>query len=134
MAAMAVEEKLRLGSKQNLGVSPRMLFFPIHEHQTNLYVTPNPNPTSPGLLNSLAGLLSTLASIYGAQHGQFSSTSKVTLILTGLSTVIFAVLTVFYMFWLVRRVKQRHDREIGMQRAGKRGEGMVDFSTRKQPG
>jgi hypothetical protein len=30
------------------------------------------------------------------------------------------------MFWLVRRVKQRHDREVGMQRAGKRGEGVVD--------
>ena len=28
MAAMAVEEKLCLGSKQNLGVSPPMLFPP----------------------------------------------------------------------------------------------------------
>lgn len=36
------------------------------------------------------------------------------------------------MFWLVRRVKQRHDREVGMLRAGKRGEGVVDFSTRNQ--
>jgi hypothetical protein len=85
----------------------------------------------PGLLNSLAGLLSTIASIYGAQHGQFSSTSKATLVLTGVSSAAFAVISAFYMFWLVRRVKKRHDREVGMQRTGRHGEGMVDISTRK---
>lgn len=86
---------------------------------------------TPALLNSLAGLVSTIASIYGAQHGQFSPTSKATLILTGASSGVFAILTLFYMFWLVRRMKQRHDREVGMQKAGKHGEGYVDPSTRR---
>jgi Na+(H+)/acetate symporter ActP len=90
-----------------------------------------PEPKRPALLNSLAGLVSTIASIYGAQHGQFSPTSKATLILTGASSGVFAILTLFYMFWLVRRMKQRHDREVGMQKAGKHGEGYVDPSTRR---
>jgi len=85
----------------------------------------------PGLMNSLAGLLSTLASIFGAQHGQFSKTSKSTLIVTGASTVVFGILTAFYALWLVRRVKVRHDREVGKQTVGKYGEGAVDVSTRK---
>ena len=82
-------------------------------------------------MNSLAGLLSTLASIFGAQHGQFSTTSKVTLIVTGASTVVFAILTAFFALWLVRRVKARHDKQVGKQTTGKHGEGALDVSTRK---
>lgn len=105
-----------------------------------LYVPPRPpfaclwssnkHTTSPGFLNSLAGLLSTLASIFGAQHGQFSTTSKSTLIVTGASSAVFAIFTAVYALWFVRRVKARHDREVGRQLAGKHGEGAVDASTR----
>ncbi|KAF8960649.1 hypothetical protein BDZ97DRAFT_1665556, partial [Flammula alnicola] len=85
----------------------------------------------PGLMNSLAGLLSTVANIFGAQHGELSTTSKSTLIVVGASTGVFGIFTGFYMFWLVRRVKARHDSEVGKERAGKYGEGVVDLSKKK---
>ncbi|KAH8105433.1 hypothetical protein BXZ70DRAFT_920852 [Cristinia sonorae] len=85
----------------------------------------------PGLMNSLAGLLSTIASIFGAQHGQLSTTSKSTLIVTGACTGVFLILTGIYAGWLVRRVKRKHDKEVGMQKAGKHGEGVVDVSKRR---
>lgn len=83
-------------------------------------------------MNSLAGFISTLANIYGVQHGQYSTTSKITITVTGASLVIFGILFLFYTFWLIRNVKKRHDREVGKQRAGKYGEGVVDLSKRKQ--
>jgi NADH:ubiquinone oxidoreductase subunit H len=82
-------------------------------------------------MNSLAGLISTLANIYGVQHGDFSTSSKSTLTVTTASTAVFLVFTAFYTFWLVRRVKARHDRQVGKERAGKFGEGVVDVSKRK---
>ncbi|KAF8908163.1 hypothetical protein CPB84DRAFT_1767462, partial [Gymnopilus junonius] len=85
----------------------------------------------PGFLNSLAGLLSTLASLFGAQHGQLSTTSKSTLIVTSAATGVLGILSGFYMFWLIRRVKARHDREVGKERAGKYGEGVVDLSKKR---
>jgi len=85
----------------------------------------------PGLLNSLAGLLSTIANIFGVQHGELSTTSKSTLIVTTASSGVFGILTLFYALWLVRRVKARHDHEVGKQRAGKHGEGVVDLSKRR---
>jgi len=85
----------------------------------------------PGLLNSLAGLLSTISSLFGAQHGQLSTPSKSTLIVTSAATGVLGILSGFYMFWLIRRVKARHDREVGKERAGKYGEGVVDLSKRR---
>ncbi|KAJ6620022.1 hypothetical protein B0H10DRAFT_1792402, partial [Mycena sp. CBHHK59/15] len=85
----------------------------------------------PGLLNSLAGVLSTLANILGAQDATLSISSKSTLIVTTSLTGICGGLTAFYMFVLIRRIKKQHDEEIGKQRAGKHGEGFVDVSKRK---
>lgn len=85
----------------------------------------------PGLLNSLAGVVSTLASVLGVHHATFSVSSKSTIIVTGGLMVICGVLTLFYMFFMIRRVKKKHDEEIGKQRAGKHGEGVVDVSKRK---
>lgn len=85
----------------------------------------------PGLLNSLAGLISTIANIYGVQHGEFSTTSKITMVVTAVSTLICGVVTLYYSLWKLRRVKQKHDREIGKERAGRRGEGMVEQVKRK---
>lgn len=86
---------------------------------------------SPGLLNSLAGLLSTLSSVYGAQHGQYSTTSEITLIATASTTVICGVLTLYYLMWKIRRVKTEHDEIIGKQRAGKHGEGLIERIKRR---
>ncbi|KAJ7253456.1 hypothetical protein C8J57DRAFT_1076667, partial [Mycena rebaudengoi] len=85
----------------------------------------------PGLLNSLAGLLSTISAIYGAQSATLSVASKSTLIVTASTAGICGVLTLFYMFVLIRGVKKQHDAEVGKQRAGKFGEGVVDLSKRK---
>lgn len=85
----------------------------------------------PGLLNSLAGVLSTLSSVLGVHHATFSLTSKSTIIVTGGIAVICGFLTGFYQFFLIRNVKKQHDEEVGKQRAGKHGEGLVDLSKRK---
>jgi len=98
--------------------------------KTDSFLPPSPRTHSPGLLNSLAGLLSTLSSVYGAQHGQLVKTSKVTLIVTAASTGVFGILTGVYLLWLVGRVKRKHDRAVGKQKAGRFGEGVVDLSTR----
>ena len=81
---------------------------------------------SPGLLNSFAGVISTLSSVYGAQHGEYSSSSKVTLIVTVTTTFICGVLTLYYLMWKIRRIKAEHDQVMGKQRAGKRGEGFIE--------
>jgi len=75
--------------------------------------------------------LSTIASIFGAQNGQLSTTSKATVIVTAVCTGVLGILAGFYSLWLVRRVKVRHDHEVGKERAGKYGEGVVDLSKRK---
>ncbi|KNZ75906.1 hypothetical protein J132_00919 [Termitomyces sp. J132] len=85
----------------------------------------------PGFLNSLAGLISTIASIFGAQHGDFSTTGKVTIVVTAVSSLINGVLALYYTLWKIRRVKQRHDREVGTERAGKHGGGMTEKMKRK---
>ncbi|KAF5340264.1 hypothetical protein D9611_007825 [Ephemerocybe angulata] len=79
----------------------------------------------PGLLNALAGLLSTISNIYGAQEGQFSRTAKITLIVTATSSGILAGMVLFYQFWLLRRVQNEHWREVGKQKAGRHGEGVL---------
>lgn len=80
----------------------------------------------PGAMNSLAGFISTMANVYGAQHGELSTTSKVTIIVTAASTGVLGILSAIYTFWLVRRIKSQHDRTVGKQRTGKHGEGVVE--------
>ena len=82
-------------------------------------------------MNSLAGFISTIANVYGVQHGELSTTSKVTIIVTSVSTGVLGMLTAIYTFWLVRRIKSQHDRTVGKQRTGKHGEGVVDLSKRQ---
>jgi len=85
----------------------------------------------PGLMNSLAGVLSTLSSVLGTQNSTLSKSSKSTIIVTSAIAGICGILTAFYMFVLIRGIKKQHDREVGKQRAGKRGEGYADLSKRK---
>lgn len=86
----------------------------------------------PGLLNSFAGLISTLANIYGVQHGEYSTTGKVTIIVTGVSTFLCGVGTLYYSLWKIRRVKLKHDMQVGKEKAGKHGEGVIAPSKRKE--
>ncbi|KAJ7813999.1 hypothetical protein B0H14DRAFT_2376402, partial [Mycena olivaceomarginata] len=88
----------------------------------------------PGLMNSLAGVLSTLASVLGSQNSTFSISSTSTIVVTSAIAGICGILSAFYMFVLIRRLKKEHDGEVGKQRAGKHGEGYVDLSKRKGAG
>jgi hypothetical protein len=65
----------------------------------------------PGMLYGFSGLLSTFASIYGAQSGQYGTSSIITLTVTGLWTLICGFLTAIY-FYKLNRVKRVHRREM----------------------
>jgi uncharacterized membrane protein YedE/YeeE len=82
-------------------------------------------------MNSLAGFISTMANVFGVQHGELSTTSKITIIVTATSTGVLGLLTAVYSFWLVKRVKSQHDRAVGKERTGNHGEGVIDLSKRK---
>jgi hypothetical protein len=74
----------------------------------------------PGLLNSLAGVISTLTNVYGSQgHHQFSTTSKSTIIITGATACVCGILTLVYKYWLLAAVKRRSEREAEREEAGK---------------
>ncbi|KAI0066862.1 hypothetical protein BV25DRAFT_1795995 [Artomyces pyxidatus] len=80
----------------------------------------------PGAMNGLAGVLSTIASVFGAQQGNFTASSITTMAVTGACTVICGGLTAFYTFFKLGAVKKRHEREIGREKAGKHGEGWLE--------
>lgn len=63
-------------------------------------------------MNSIAGLLSTLVGVYGQQNGVWSSVALVTIIVTGSIAVAMGLLFAFYNFVVLRRVKQKHGREM----------------------
>jgi hypothetical protein len=121
--------KLHLGSQPHLHVctqSSKYNRFPQVIHIFYSFELPRP-----GLLNSLAGVISALANILGVHHATFSLTSKSTIIVTTGLAGICGGLTLFYQFFLIRNVKKKHDEEMGKHRAGKHGEGIVDLSKRK---
>lgn len=80
----------------------------------------------PGFLNSLAGVISTLTNTLGVQHRTFSASARITLIITSSVTVACGMLVVAYSFWMLRRVKIKHDRHIGTMRVGRYGEGKIE--------
>ncbi|KAF4566278.1 hypothetical protein EYR36_011694 [Pleurotus pulmonarius] len=84
----------------------------------------------PGCLNALAGIISTLASVFGAQDGRFTTTSTITIAVTIVTAVICGILSGVYTF-LIARVKRQHDQMVGQQKAGKHGEGVVEKIKRK---
>ncbi|KAI6044567.1 hypothetical protein EDC04DRAFT_2640980 [Pisolithus marmoratus] len=83
----------------------------------------------PGLLNSLAGLISTLTNIYssvgalsgtaGALGALISTTALSTIIATGAIIVICALLVVIYQFVLIRGLRKEHERIERERKAGK---------------
>jgi hypothetical protein len=76
----------------------------------------------PGLLHSLAGMISTIANIYGAQRGIFTQTSKATLFVTVTGVGICGLMCLLYRFILIRRLKKQHEKQVGEQHGGKYGE------------
>jgi len=80
----------------------------------------------PGFLNSVAGVISTLSSIYGSQGGTFGGTEKSTIIVTGVLTVVWGILVLVYEFWLLRNLRLEHDQEVGAEKAGEHGEGALE--------
>lgn len=66
----------------------------------------------PGVMNGLAGLMSTLVSVYTNQRGYWSITAKVTVIIEGCVMVVCGVLFVLYNSVLLARVKHQHEGEI----------------------
>ncbi|KAH7076259.1 hypothetical protein FB567DRAFT_156858 [Paraphoma chrysanthemicola] len=66
----------------------------------------------PALLNSIAGLISTIVNIYSAQDGQYSVTAKITVIVTSACSVVAAALFLLYNTVMLKLVKRRHEREV----------------------
>jgi len=81
----------------------------------------------PGMLNGLSGVISTFASIYGAQNGVYSASSIATLAVTGGCTVICCFLTAIYSLWKLRRVKRRHVREMSQMENGGDKIGQIQY-------
>ncbi|KAL4063449.1 hypothetical protein J3A83DRAFT_4106357 [Scleroderma citrinum] len=79
----------------------------------------------PGLLNSFMGVISTLTNVYGSESGAFSSSAKSTIIVTGTLTVVCGLLVLGYHFGLIRNLRLEHERMVGVEKAGKHGEGIL---------
>jgi len=88
----------------------------------------------PGTLNSLAGLISTLVNVYSQQNRTWSISAKVTAVVSGICMVILAILFALYNFWILRRIKRKHGKEMrDSERLGPDGEeeGMLEKVQRK---
>lgn len=62
----------------------------------------------PTLLNALAGLLSTIISLYTAHDGDWSIMALLTVIASGLSVASASGLLIIYKFGKLERLKQEH--------------------------
>lgn len=85
----------------------------------------------PGLLNSLAGVISTLTNVYGTQGGFFSTTAESTIIITGVITIICGILVLVYQFGMIRNLRKEHEAVVGVEKAGKYGEGVLGEAKRE---
>ncbi len=81
----------------------------------------------PGLLNGLSGLISTFASLYGIQKGQWGASSLATLACTGGCTLICGFLTAIYSLWKLNKVKRRHEHEMARMKTGDDAVGAINY-------
>jgi hypothetical protein len=65
------------------------------------------------MLNSLAGMISTLINVLTAQKGVFSTTAIISITVTATSTAINGGLWVWYNFFKLKKVQERHYGEYG---------------------
>jgi len=70
----------------------------------------------PGLLHSVAGLLTTLINVYTAQSGNWSVTARITAIVTGICTGVTLGLFLVYSAWLLDGVKRDHELQVNAER------------------
>lgn len=68
----------------------------------------------PGFLNSIAGIISTVINVTTSQNSQWSVTAKVTVTVTGACSGVTLMLFALYNFWVLKRVKSKHAREVEM--------------------
>lgn len=66
-----------------------------------------------------------LSNIYGVQHGSYVTTSESAIIVTVAVAVVCGCLILLYHFWLLGNIKKEHNREVGVERAGEHGEGIM---------
>ena len=66
----------------------------------------------PCVLNSFAGLISTLINVYTAQRKTWSVTAKITAIVTGACTGVTLILFMLYSQWALKRIQRSHDRDL----------------------
>ena len=81
----------------------------------------------PGVLNGLSGLVSTFASIYGAQNGVYGTSSIVTLAVTATCTLSCGFLTAIYSLWKLDKVKRGHLHEMAQAQTGREEIGQVNY-------
>lgn len=55
----------------------------------------------------------------------FGETETSTIIVTGALSLICGILVLVYEFWLLRNLRLEHDREVGVEMAGRHGEGIL---------
>ena len=67
-----------------------------------------PNLCRPTLLNALAGLLTTIVSIYTGHDGDWSIMALITVIALGLSAACSLSLVMIYKFGKLEKLKQEH--------------------------
>ncbi|KAI6032667.1 hypothetical protein F5J12DRAFT_180532 [Pisolithus orientalis] len=79
----------------------------------------------PGLLNSVAGVISTVTNAYETQGNLSSSNVRATIVVTGTVAVICGVLVVIYQWVFIRRLRKEHERIEGERDAGKRNAGVI---------
>ncbi len=68
----------------------------------------------PGILNASAGVLSTLANVYGQHNGDWSVSAKMALVVEAAVLTVMGALFILYSNWLLERVKRQHDELVGM--------------------
>lgn len=85
----------------------------------------------PGCLNSFAGLISTFVNVYSQQSGNWSVTAWVTAAVTGGVMIITGGLFCLYNFWVLDKVKKRHEQEMEVWNSDHEGEGIREKIERK---
>lgn len=90
----------------------------------------------PATLNSVAGLLTTVVNVYTAQKGIWSITAKITAIVTGSCVGVAGGLFALYNFWVLQKVRQKHERsldpvEIANEERDKKRESILEKVKRK---
>ncbi|KAF9737677.1 hypothetical protein PMIN03_000147 [Paraphaeosphaeria minitans] len=65
----------------------------------------------PSLMNSVAGLISTLVNVYSAQNGQYSVTARATVVVTAALSVVASALFLLYNSVMLTLIKRKHQKE-----------------------